>query len=59
MAIKLHPGIGEKFSYGKRKWVVYDLREGIYTCKSIDNKKKPEETRTFTSGEIMKIFKIY
>ena len=56
MAIYLHPGIGEKFNYQRRKWQIIDLKEGIYTCKTTDN-KKPEMIKLFDKEIIIKICK--
>lgn len=57
MAIYLHPGIGEKFNYQRRKWQIIDLCEGIYTCRTIDNDKKPEMTKIFDKETMMRICK--
>lgn len=53
----LHPGIGEKFNYQRRKWRIIDLREGVYTCRTTDNDKKPEITKTFDKDTIIRICK--
>ena len=57
MAMFIGVGIGEKFSYSRRKWMVYDIREGMYTCKTIDNDKKSEEVKVFNTTEMLKIIK--
>ena len=57
MAFLLHTGIGEKFKYQRRKWQIIDLCEGTYTCKTIDNDKKPELTLMFDKETMMRIFK--
>lgn len=53
----LHPGIGERFSYQRRKWVIWDIRDGEYTCKTINNDKKPELVKQFTKEEMIKLCK--
>ena len=57
MAIFIGIGIGDKFSFNKRKWMVYDIREGVYTCKTLDNDKKKEETKLFSTSEMLKMVK--
>ena len=57
MAVYLHPGIGEKFNYQRRKWQIIDLKEGTYTCLSTDNDKKPEMTKTFDIETMIRICK--
>jgi hypothetical protein len=57
MAICLHPGIGEKFNYQRRKWQIIDLREGTYTCRTTDNDKKSEMTKTFDKETMIRICK--
>ena len=57
MAICLHPGIGEKFNYQRRKWQIIDLKEGTYTCITTDNNKKPEMTKTFDKETMIRICK--
>jgi hypothetical protein len=57
MAMFIGVGIGEKFSYNRRKWMVYDIREGMYTCKTLDNDKKSEEVKVFNTTEMLKIIK--
>lgn len=49
----MHPGIGDKFSHNRRKWQIMDLREGVYTCKTID--KKSEEVKTFAKVDMIRI----
>lgn len=55
MAVYLHPGIGEKFNYQRRKWQIIDLKEGTYTCRTTDNDKKPEVTKTFDKETMIRI----
>ena len=57
MTICLHPGIGEKFNYQRRKWQIIDLKEGTYTCRTTDNDKKPEMTKTFDKETVIRICK--
>ena len=57
MAMILYPGIGEKFSYQRRRWQIRDIRDGIYTCRTTDNDKKPEMTKTFDKETMMRICK--
>lgn len=57
MKMQLHPGIGEKFNYQRRKWQILDLKEGTYTCRTTDNDKKPEMTMTFDKETMMRICK--
>ena len=49
-------GIGETFTRNKRKWVVVNIREGNYTCETIDNKEKEKITKNFTRSDMYKIF---
>ena len=57
MAFLLHPGIGEKFKYQRRRWQIIDLKEGTYTCRTTDNDKKPELTLTFDKETMIRICK--
>ena len=57
MAFLLHPGIGEKFKYLKRKWQIIYLCQGTYTCRTTDNCNKPELTLMFDKETMMKISK--
>lgn len=57
MAICLHPGIGEKFNYQRRRWQIINLKEGTYTCRTTDNDKKPEMTKTFDKETMIRICK--
>ena len=57
MAIILHPGIGENFKYQRRKWMIIDLREGTYTCRTIDNDNKPDMIKIFDKETMMRICK--
>lgn len=57
MSFQIHPGIGEKFNYQRRKWQIIDLCEGTYTCRTTDNDKKPELTLTFDKETMIRICK--
>lgn len=49
-------GIGETFSRNRRKWVVTNIKEGNYTCETVDNKDKEKIIKNFTKPEMYKIF---
>lgn len=49
-------GIGDIFSRNKRKWIIMDICEGIYTCETIDNKDKEKIVKNYTKLEMYKIF---
>lgn len=49
-------GIGEIFSRNKRKWKVINIKEGNYTCETIDNKDKEKIVKNYTKPEMYKIF---
>ena len=49
-------GIGETFSKNKRKWIIVDIREGNYSCETIDNKDKEKIVKNYTKSEMYKIF---
>lgn len=57
MAKYIAVGIGDRFSYNRRRWTVYDIRDGIFYCKTRDNDKKPELNKTFETNEIEKLCK--
>lgn len=48
-------GIGDKFSFEKRTWVVNDIINQNWICETTDNGKKPKLERKFTKNEIIKI----
>jgi hypothetical protein len=48
----IHPGIGDRFSMNRRRWIITDLCEKVYTCKTID--KKVEVCKTFSLEDISK-----
>lgn len=47
-------GIGEIFTRNKRKWKVINIKEGNYTCETIDNNEKI--IKNYTKLEMYKIF---
>ena len=49
-------GIGETFTKNKRKWIIVDIREGNYSCETIDNKDKEKIVKNYTKAEMYKIF---
>ena len=49
-------GIGETFTKIKRKWIIVDIREGNYSCETIDNKDKEKIVKNYTKSEMYKIF---
>ena len=57
MAFQIHPGIGEKFKYQRRKWQIIDLKDSTYTCRTTDNEKKPEMTKIFDKEIMIRICK--
>ena len=49
-------GIGVTFTKNKRKWIIVDIREGNYSCETIDNKGKEKIVKNYTKSEMYKIF---
>lgn len=49
-------GIGETFSRNRRKWIVKNIKDGNYTCETVDNKDKEKIIKNFTKPEMYKIF---
>ena len=49
-------GIGETFTKNKRQWIIVDIREGNYSCETIDNKDKEKIVKNYTKSEMYKIF---
>lgn len=47
-------GIGEVFTYKRRKWNIIDIRDGSYICETVDDNKKV--INNFTKNEMYKIF---
>lgn len=48
-------GIGDKFSFERRSWIVKDIINQNWVCETTDNGKKPMMERRFTKNEIIKI----
>ena len=49
-------GIGETFTKSQRKSIIVDIREGNYSCETIDNKDKEKIVKNYTKSEMYKIF---
>lgn len=48
-------GIGDKFPFERRTWIVKDIINQNWVCETTDNGKKPKMERKFTKNEMIKI----
>jgi hypothetical protein len=52
-------GIGDKFSFERRSWIVKDIINQNWVCETTDNGKKPMMERRFTKNEIISFISHY